>query len=113
FDDSPPAPFEPVMEAISRQIERRRVRSFGVRNWEAKRLTAAQAYLSSTSLPQIAAILTTELALAAASAPLWPEYVSFDGDLRQVVDALHLPVFAHAADVNLGQCLYGDEDAMA
>src|SRR5215467_7726892 len=58
-------------------------------------------------------ILTTELALAAASPPLWPEYVPFDLEFRQAVDALHLPVFAHAADINLGQCLYGDADAIA
>jgi aryl-alcohol dehydrogenase-like predicted oxidoreductase len=113
LDDNPQVPFEPVIESIGRQIERGRVRHFGVRNWDAKRLAAAQAYLSSTCLPQIAAILTTELALAAASAPLWPEYVPFDWEFRQAVHALHLPVFAHAADVNLGQCLYGDEDATA
>jgi aryl-alcohol dehydrogenase-like predicted oxidoreductase len=113
LDDSPQASFEPVIEAIGRQIERRRVRAFGLRNWNARRVMAAHAYLFSTSLPQIAAILTTELALATASAPIWPEYVPFDREFRQAVETLHLPVFAHAADINLGQCLYGDADATA
>ena len=44
---------------------------------------------------------------------LWPEYVGFDGPRMETVGALQIPVFAHAADVNLGQCLYGDRDSTA
>jgi aryl-alcohol dehydrogenase-like predicted oxidoreductase len=113
LDDNPRVSFQPVLEAIGSQIASGRVRSFGVRNWQAERLTEAHAYLSSTSLPQIAAIVTTELALASATAPLWPEYVPFEPELRQAVEAFHLPVFAHAADFTLGQCLYNGASATA
>jgi aryl-alcohol dehydrogenase-like predicted oxidoreductase len=113
LDDNPQASFQPVLEAIGSQIESGRLRSFGVRNWEASRLTAAQEYLSSATLPPIAAIVTTELALASTTAPLWPEYVAFEPELRQAVEALHLPVFAHAHDINIGQCLYGAQAATA
>ena len=112
LDDSPPAPFEPIIEAIAKEIERGRVCAFGVRNWNAERLTAAQAYLSSASLPKIAAIVTTELALAVASAPLWPEYVPFDSELRTTAESQELTVFAHAADINLGHFLYESADAV-
>jgi len=113
LDDNPRSPFEPVIEAIGRQIELGRIRAFGVRNWDAKRLVAAQGHLSANSLPGIAAVVTTELALPDAQEPLWPEYVPFEPELRAAVEALHLPVFAHAADINLGQCLFGDEDVSA
>jgi aryl-alcohol dehydrogenase-like predicted oxidoreductase len=88
------ASFEPVIDAIAKQIELKRVRAYGIRNWDAKRLSAAQTYVSSTSLPQIAGIVTTEFSLAIASAPVWPEYVPFDRELRQMVEAQRLPVFA-------------------
>ena len=113
LDDSPQAPFAPVIEAIAREIGGGRVLAFGVRNWNAQRLSAAQEYASSASLPPVAAMVTTELALANASAPLWPEYVPFDRELRQVAEVQSLPVFAHASDINLGQCLFGDEDDTA
>jgi aryl-alcohol dehydrogenase-like predicted oxidoreductase len=113
LDDSPDAPLEPVIEAIGREITRGRVRAFGVRNWTVERIHAAHAHISREALPGIAAIVTTELALAAATGPLWPEYVRFDEELRQTVCALGLAVFAHAADLNLGQCIYGGEDAAA
>src|SRR5262249_10599807 len=113
LDDSPGARLEPVVEEIGRQIEGNRVGAFGVRNWDAKRLAAAQSYGSSESVPRVAAGVTAGLALAAASAPLGPEYVSFDRELRQAAAAQGLVVFAHAADVNIGQCLYGDEDSSA
>jgi aryl-alcohol dehydrogenase-like predicted oxidoreductase len=108
LDDSPAAPFEPIIEAIGKEIELGRVCGFGVRNWNAQRLTAAQAYLSSKSLPKITAIVTTELALAVASTPLWPEYVPFDSELRPTAEGQQLTVFAHAADIILGQFLYED-----
>ena len=78
-----------------------------------KRIAATQEFLSSRSLAKISAMVTTEFALADASAALWPEYIGFDGQLRETVGAQQLPVFAHAADVNLGQCLYGDTDSTA
>lgn len=111
LDDNPHAPFEPVVDAIGRQIARGRVRAFGVRNWDVKRINTAQAYLSRTSQSGMAAVVTTELALATALAPLWPGYVPFDRTLRQAVDASGLTVLAHAADFNLGQCLFSDVDA--
>lgn len=113
LDDRPQAPFEAIVEATGGEIERGRVRGFGIRNWSAERISAAQEFLSSRSLPKISAMVTTEFALADASAPLWPEYVCFDGQLLETVSALQLPVFAHGADVNLGQCLYGDADSTA
>jgi hypothetical protein len=60
-----------------------------------------------------AAIVTTELAMATSTEPLWPEYIPFDAELRQVVCASGLGVFAHADDFNVGQCLYEDRDATA
>jgi 1-deoxyxylulose-5-phosphate synthase len=113
LDDNPLAPLEPAIEALGREIARGRVRAFGVRNWTAERIRAAQAYTEREALPGIAAVVTTELALAASTGPLWPEYVPFAGELKEAVFALRLVVFAHADDINLGQCLYGDEDAIA
>jgi aryl-alcohol dehydrogenase-like predicted oxidoreductase len=113
LDDNPRQPFEPMIEAMGREMGSGRVRAFGVRNWTAERIRAAQAYALSISTPGIAAVVTTELALAAAARPLWPEYVPFDAALERVVRTLGLAVFAHAADFNLGQCLFADEDAPA
>ncbi len=104
LDDSPETPLEPVIEAIGREITRGRVRAFGVRNWTADRIKA---------VPGVAAIVTTELALASSTEPLWPEYVPFDVGIRRVVCDLGLAVFAHADDFNFGQCLYEDGDATA
>jgi aryl-alcohol dehydrogenase-like predicted oxidoreductase len=97
-------PLEPVIEAVGREIARGRVRALGVRNWTADRAKA---------LPGVAAIITTELSLAAATGPLWPEYVPFDAELRQVVCDLGVAVFAHADDINLGQSLYEDGNETA
>ncbi len=113
LDDRPQAPLEPVIEAIGREIRRGRVRAFGFRNWTAERIKAAHAHISREGLPGAAAIVTTELALASSTGPLWPEYVPFDAEHEQVVCALRLAVFAHADDVNLGQCLYEDGDAIS
>jgi len=93
-----------VIEAFGHEIARGRVRALGVRNWTADRIQA---------LPGVAAIITTELSLAAAREPLWPEYVPFDAELRQVVCDLGLAVFAHADDVHLGQYLYEDGNETA
>ena len=111
LDDNPQAPLESVLEAIGHEITRGRLRAFGVRNWAVERINAARGHISREALPGVSVIVTTELSLAAATAPLWPEYVPFDRELRRMVKALGLAVFAHAADVNLGQCLYGDGDA--
>jgi 1-deoxyxylulose-5-phosphate synthase len=104
LDDRPQMPLEPVIEAVGREIARGRVRALGVRNWTADRAKA---------LPGVAAIITTELSLAAATGPLWPEYVPFDAELRQVVCDLGLAVFAHGDDINLGQSLYEDGNETA
>ncbi len=54
LDDNPQSPFEPVVEGIGREIGLGRVRAFGVRNWDARRLAAAQEYLYAASLPRSA-----------------------------------------------------------
>jgi len=113
LDDRPQSPQEPVIQAIAREILRGRVRAWGVRNWTPERIHSAAACITREAWPEITAIITTELALPAATGPLWPEYVPFDAGLRQVVATLRLTVFAHAGDLNTGQCLYGDEDTTA
>ena len=111
LDDNPQAPFEPVIESLAREIRRGRIRGYGFRNWTAERIRSAHAHMAREGLPGPAALVTTELALAAATAPLWPEYIPFDCSLRETVGALGLAVFAHASDINTGQCLWGDGDA--
>jgi len=111
LDDSPQTPLEPVIEALGRETRRGRIRAFGFRNWTADRIRSAHAHTEREGLPGPAVLVTTELALPVALAPLWPEYVPFDRELREIVGALGLAVFAHASDINLGQCLWGDGDA--
>jgi aryl-alcohol dehydrogenase-like predicted oxidoreductase len=112
LDDNPQAPLEPLLEALGREIKRGRVRALGVRNWTADRIDAADSCFSRQGLPGVAVIVTTELALAAATGPLWPEYVPFRGPLQQAVHSSRRAVFAHADDINLGQCLYDGGDAV-
>ena len=110
-DDNPQAPLEPVIGALCRQITRGTIKAFGFRNWTPERINTAHGRLSREALSGFAVVVTTELALASATGPLWPEYVPFDEELRRTVRDLGLAVFSHAADINLGQCLYGDGDA--
>ena len=111
LDDNPQAPLEPVIEALCREITRGKIRAFGFRNWTPERLRKAHEHLSRELLPGVSVVLTTELALASSTGPLWPEYVPFDKELKRTVRDLGLGVFAHAADINLGQGIYGDGDA--
>jgi 1-deoxyxylulose-5-phosphate synthase len=113
LDDHPGLPFEPVIEAIQHEIVSRRVRALGVRNWTADRIRAVHRYATEVAGGGIATLVTTELSLFASTRPLWPEFVPFDATLRQVVGELGLAVLAHATDWTLGQCLFGDEEAMA
>lgn len=112
LDDHPRVPFEPIIDAIAREIAGGQLRAFGVRNWTAERITDACVHASRIGAG-ISAVVTTELALASATRPLWPEYAPFDAALARVVLDRGLAVFAHAEDVNLGQCLYEDADAAA
>lgn len=113
LDDRPGEPFEPIVDALSREIARGRVRAWAGRNWPSQRLRDAAAYARGSGAPPMAAIVTTELALPLATAPLWPEYLPFDTTLRMTVLELGLTVFAHAGDLTLGQCLFGNEDSLA
>ena len=113
LDDRPELRFEPVIEAIGSEIASGRIRSFGVRNFTAERLKAAHAFAMKTIGQGIAAVITTELSLFASRRPLWPEYVPFDAALRQTIADLGLSVLAHAGDLTLGQCVFGDEDPLA
>ena len=80
--------------------------------WTAERIEAALAYADRIGLPRPAAVKTTELALAEADSPLWPEYVPF-AEVEPVVRRHGLCVMAHLGDVNQGQVLFGGEDAVA
>ena len=113
FDDRPDAPLEPVLDAIFAETNCGRVRGFGVRNMTAGRIREANAYAAARSAPGVSAVITTELTPFRPTQPLWPGYTPFDAELRGVVEALNLTVFAHAGDVTLGQCLFGDEDSFA
>jgi aryl-alcohol dehydrogenase-like predicted oxidoreductase len=111
LDDNPNAPLMPIVQAIGGELKRARVGAVGVRNWTAGRIVEAHSQLQGDGLPGIAAIVTTELALASSTAPLWDGYRPFNSDLLDIVRKLGLVVLAHAADLNLGQCLFGDADA--
>ena len=111
LDDNPNVPVEPVIIELCRQITGGKIRAFGFRNWTPERIRTAHGRLSYESSPGLAVVVTTELALASATGPLWPEYVPFDEELRTTVIDLGLAVLANAADINLGQSLYGDGDA--
>jgi aryl-alcohol dehydrogenase-like predicted oxidoreductase len=100
--DNRQSPFEPVIDALGREIARGRIRAFGVSSWTADRIQAAHVYARRAASQGIAAVVSTELCLATATSPLWPEYVPFDADLEQAVRSLGLAVFAHAADFNIG-----------
>lgn len=113
LDDSADLPVEPLIDVLGREIALGRVRAFGVRNWAPRRIRAANSYAARTGQPGVSAVLTTELALAAANQPLWPEYLPFDAAVQQLVSEAGLAVLAHAGGLNLGQCLFGDEDTQA
>jgi aryl-alcohol dehydrogenase-like predicted oxidoreductase len=113
LDDRPDLGFEAVVEALGREIASGRIRALGVRNWTADRIRDAHSYAMKAIGQGIAAVVTTELSLFASAWPLWPEYIPFDAKIEQVVRELGLAVFAHAGDYTLGQCLFGDEDALA
>ena len=106
FDDRPGVSFEPVIEAFAAEVRGGRVRAFGLRNCPAGRIRAIQQYAANLQLPGASAVFTTELALAKAIGPLWPEYIPFDSQLMDTVHSLGIAVFAHADGINLGQCLY-------
>ena len=106
LDDNPESPAEPMLEALCREIARGRIKAFGFRNWAAARINRAHQHLASEKLPCPTVIVTTELALASTTAPLWPEYLPFDSELQRTITELGLAVFAHAADINLGQSLH-------
>src|SRR6202041_2098219 len=57
-----------------------------------------------------AAVFTTELSLARAMSPLWPEYPPFKGAVEQNVRDNGLAVCAHAEDFNLGLNVFGATD---
>ncbi len=111
--DNPASSFEPVFDALTREIQKGRIGAYGLSNWTPRRIEQAIAFAHRQNIPPPAAVFTTELALARASEPMWPEYPPFDGELEKLVERGGLTVFAHVGDVNLGQCLYGDEDSMA
>lgn len=113
LDDKLDAPFEPIIDALAHERESGRIRAFGVRNWTPKRILAAQNYAGLTVGTGLAALITTELALPIASAPMWPAYVPFDSLLMDAVSELGLVVLAHAGDVTSGQCVFGNEDSSA
>ena len=113
LDDHPALPFEPVIAAIGSEIAGGRVRAMGVRNWSSERIRAASAYATGAAGFGISVLVTTELALPSATGSLWPEYLPFDAAMRRVVQEMRLAVFAHAGDVTLGQCLFGDADTTA
>lgn len=113
LDDSADQPLEPVLEALGRAAALGRIKVFGVRNWAPGRIRAAIAHAARSGQPGISAVVTTELSMATAAYPLWPEYLPFDEAARQAVQQGGLGVLAHVGDFNLGQCLFGDEDAQA
>jgi aryl-alcohol dehydrogenase-like predicted oxidoreductase len=104
--------FEPMLEAIEKEITAGRIRGWALSNWSVERLEAAFDHAARIGLPPVSAVRTTELALARADHPLWPEYVPF-ADLEPAVRPAQLPVLAHVGDFNIGQILFGDEDASA
>jgi aryl-alcohol dehydrogenase-like predicted oxidoreductase len=110
-DDRPGASFEPMIDALGREVRSGRVRAFGVRNWAPERIRAADRYARSSSGCGLGAVITTELALPVSTAPLWPGYIPFGPSLTDVVVDLGLVVLAHAGDMCIGQCLFGEEDS--
>jgi aryl-alcohol dehydrogenase-like predicted oxidoreductase len=111
LDDRPGTPFEPIIDALADEVAAGRIRAWGIRNWTADRIRAARDYTARAGLPFASAVITTELALPVATTPLWPEYIPFDAALERVVRESGLAVFAHAGDLTVGHCLFGDEEA--
>jgi hypothetical protein len=110
LDDHGDLAFEPVIEALAAEVCAHRVLHVGLRNCRPDRLKAVCAF-ARTVLPHgIEALITTELALPAASSPLWPEYVPFDDEIAGISQQEGLVVFAHSGDLTSGQCLFGGED---
>ncbi|MFO1496932.1 MAG: aldo/keto reductase [Verrucomicrobiota bacterium] len=108
---NPPGPALPaVLEAVVGEIDYGRIRAFGVRNWPAEDIRAAQAHAESLGAAGIRAIVTTELALPSARSPLWPQDIPFRL-LEEVVRDLGLAVFAHADDFNIGEYLFEESTA--
>ena len=109
----PNLPVEPVIDAVRREISAGRVGGYGFCNWPAARIHEAADYAGRSGAPRPAAVFTTELSLLRSTEPLWPEYPPFSQELEAAVIAHRLWVLAHVGDLNLGQCLLGEEDAIS
>jgi aryl-alcohol dehydrogenase-like predicted oxidoreductase len=107
FGNTPSEPVESIIEAVTKQIRRGRVRAFGVRNWSVEQIKMANSYAVPVGVQGISAIVTTELSFLKATCPLWPEDVPFT-QLEPMVCELGLGVFAHADDFNQGRHLFDD-----
>ena len=113
LDDSPESDFAPVLRSLAEEIDRGRIRAYGVRNWSPARIRAAIEFVHAHAMPPISAIVTTELSLLTPTQPLWPGYVPFDRQMRRIVEEFGLTVFAHIDDFTQGQRLLGDEDDLS
>jgi aryl-alcohol dehydrogenase-like predicted oxidoreductase len=111
--DNPNSPFEPVIDAISREIKAGRVGAYGLRSWSAKRIRLAVDFVNRAGIYPPAAVFTTELSLPRAISPLWPEYIPFSRAVEELVLETRLAVFAHVEDFNIGQSLFGAEEIPA
>lgn len=109
-EDDPSITIRDVLEPLIAERKRGRIRAFGVSEWTPDRIREANSYARRRGVPGIAAVVTTELALATPSEPLWPEYLPFDAAIKECAASEKLTVLAWVSDLNQGLCLYGMTD---
>lgn len=110
--DQPHSPFEPVLDALARERDAGRIHGVILSNWSSSRLGEAIDHAHRFGGPPVTGILTSEAAAFTATEPLWPEYTPY-ASVEGLVTRHDLLVLAHADDLNIGQCLFGDESETA
>jgi aryl-alcohol dehydrogenase-like predicted oxidoreductase len=106
---NPPRSTEAIVDAIAREVTLGRVHFFGVRNWTEAQIRIFQREATRRGAPGISALVTTELALPAATCPLWPQDTPF-AQLEEVVREFGLLVLSHSDGWNRGQFLFEESE---
>lgn len=124
--DNPEVPVDEFVEALNRELDRGRVRRFGVSNWTLERIRAFNEAAESKGLKTIS-VVSNQLSLATMVAPVWKGCVSAkDADMARWIEetgTLLLPWSSQARgfftdrsapdrkeDAELVRCWYSDEN---
>ena len=113
LSDNPGSDYRPVIETLLAEQRRGRIGTFGYFNWAPERITQANEFARKNGARRTTALVTTELALAKPTRPLWPGYVPFDAAMKQLVQSEGMTVLAWLGDINQGMCLFEPSESTA